>query len=254
MQPLKALVFGAVLVGSSIVQQPLAADGGKAINPARAFARQTSGLSPQVLSLALHASHCASAKEAAPEARYLAVIDYSLPSTEQRFWLFDTTSRKLIRKDYVAHGRNSGKVFATRFSNIPGSLQSSLGLYYTGDTYMGRHGYSLRLHGLEPGINDLALDRAIVLHGAHYVGPSFIRRHHRSGLSWGCPVLPARSAPEVIDVLKEGAFLFVYYPDRRWLQRSPYLACHIPRDALQKRLPSPSRMSYTHVRAPLAQR
>lgn len=225
---LKALVSTATLTGLLIAQQAPAAGGGSASDVARALVRQASGLSSRVLSLALQASYCASLKETAPEAKYLAVIDYSLPSTERRFWLFNTASRSLIRQDYVAHGRNSGEAFATRFSNIPGSLQSSLGLYYTGDTYMGRHGYSLRLHGLEPGINDLALDRAIVLHGARYVSPAFIKKHNRIGRSWGCPALPAHSAPAVIDVLKEGAFLFVYYPDQHWLRRSPYLRCHAP--------------------------
>lgn len=228
MHLLNALVSTAALSGLLIAQQALAAEGGNASDLARSLVRQVSGLSPRVLSLALQASHCASLKETVPEARYLAVIDYSLPSTERRFWLFDTASRSLIRQDYVAHGRNSGEVFATRFSNRPGSLQSSLGLYYSGETYMGRHGYSLRLHGLEPGINDLALDRAIVLHGARYVSTSFIKKHNRMGRSWGCPALPAHSAPGVIDVLKKGAFLFVYYPDQHWLRRSPYLRCQAP--------------------------
>lgn len=223
---LRASVTAAALATSLVAQPPAAADGARDAALTRALARHATRLSPRVLSLAVDASHCASRMSAGRHARYLAVIDYSLPSTERRFWLFDTAASRLVRHDYVAHGKNSGLLYATQFSNVPGSLQSSLGLYYTGATYMGRHGYSLRLHGLEPGINDRALERAIVLHGADYVGPSFIETHSRLGRSWGCPALPRRSAPGVIELLKDGAYLFAYYPDRHWLRRSPYLSCH----------------------------
>jgi hypothetical protein len=155
----------------------------------------------------------------------LAVIDFSLPSTERRLWVFDLKRRTLLLRELVAHGQGSGENFATRFSNIEGSHQSSIGLFRTSETYHGQHGYSLRMDGLEPGVNDAARERAIVIHGAAYVDPVTARRQGRLGRSFGCPALRPSVARKMIDTLKDGQLLFAYYPDRAWLDRSRFLRC-----------------------------
>jgi hypothetical protein len=153
----------------------------------------------------------------------LTVIDYSLPSTERRLWVLDLDSGEVLFHELVAHGRNSGENFAVAFSNLDGSKQSSLGLYRTGDTYEGKHGYSLRLSGLEPGVNDRARERAIVMHAADYATPEFAEEHGRLGRSWGCPALDPRVHHRVIDTIKGGTALFAYYPDDAWLGESKFL-------------------------------
>lgn len=179
-------------------------------------------LSRPLLEMAIDASECA-ADNFRRDHRFLGVIDYSLPSTTRRFWLINRQTKKIELTELIAHGRGSGENHAQDFSNEMGSLKSSLGLFSTGNRYWGQHGYSLRLHGLEPGINDAAFDRAIVLHGADYVSDSFITRWHRLGRSFGCPALPNASVSTVIDKLKDGAPLFAYYPDSLWLASSPFL-------------------------------
>ena len=184
---------------------------------------------PKVLGLALDATRCAVAHGQPPSDR-LAVIDYSLPSTRPRLWVFDLARRKLLFHVLVAHGRNTGDNLASRFSNRDGSLESSLGLFRTLDTYEGHNGYSLRLAGLEPGTNDHALERALVIHGASYVSPAFAKREGRIGRSWGCPAVRTAVARPLIDTLKGGQYVFSYYPDARWLSSSPYLgACDTAR-------------------------
>ncbi len=158
-------------------------------------------------------------------AKRLAVIDFSLPSSQPRLWIFDLQSRKLVLRELVAHGKGSGENQATAFSNIEGSHQSSLGLFRTAETYVGKHGYSLRMDGLEAGVNDRARERAIVIHGADYVDPSWIARQGRIGRSLGCPAVRPEVAKQVVDTLKDGQFLFSYYPDSRWLASSNYQHC-----------------------------
>lgn len=155
----------------------------------------------------------------------LAVIDYSRPSTEQRLWVFDLDSRTLLFRELVAHGRNSGDNLATRFSNADESLSSSIGLYRTMSPYSGHNGYSLRMQGLEPGFNDHAMERAIVIHGAAYVSADMAKQHGRIGRSWGCPAVRTAVAHQLIDALKDGQLVFSYYPDQRWLGASTYLNC-----------------------------
>ncbi len=179
---------------------------------------------PKVIGLALAATECAAAQGQPPSDR-LAVIDYSKPSTEPRLWVFDLAKRKLLYHELVAHGRNTGENLATAFSNTPESLQSSLGLFRTLGTYAGRNGYSLRMEGLEPGTNDHALERALVIHGAAYVNPALARQQGRIGRSYGCPAVRTAIARPLIDTLKGGQYVFSYYPDSRWLNTSPYLKC-----------------------------
>lgn len=175
---------------------------------------------PQVLQLAAKALACAD-----PHAERLAVIDFSLPSTEPRLWVFDLHEERLLFKELVSHGQGSGDAMATAFSNVPESHQTSLGLFRTLNSYVGRNGYSLRLEGLEAGVNDLAFERAIVIHGADYVSEAFIERTGRLGRSHGCPAVRESVAAPLIDSLKEEHYLFAYYPDPEWLASSAFLDC-----------------------------
>lgn len=191
---------------------------------AKSLVKAAPAADPHVLQLAAAALDCATF-HGMPASQRLAVIDYSRASAEPRLWVFDLRQRKLLFQELVAHGRNSGERFARSFSNAPGSLQSSLGLYRTLDTYQGNNGYSLRMDGLEPGFNDNAKERAIVMHGAPYVSAELARSQGRVGRSWGCPAVREGVARRVIDTLKGGQFVFAYYPDQHWLQASTYLNC-----------------------------
>lgn len=183
------------------------------------------GIDPKVLALALEATECAVSAGAAGRPARLAVIDYTRPSTTRRLWLFDLDKGSLLKHDYVAHGRGSGGNVPTRFSNVEGSYQSSIGLFAGAETYQGNNGYSLRLDGLEPGINDHARERLLVMHGADYVDPVQGRRQGRLGRSWGCPALRPEIAREMIDALKDGQLLFAYSDDAAWLEGSRFLGC-----------------------------
>ncbi|AMB84617.1 hypothetical protein AWM79_04550 [Pseudomonas agarici] len=181
-------------------------------------------LNPLVLKSALSAMQCA-INQGHGQSERLAVIDYSQPSTARRLWIFDLRQKTLVLRDLVAHGQKSGENFATQFSNRLGSYQSSLGLFRTQESYEGSHGYSLRMDGLEPGFNDRARDRDIVIHAADYVSPLWSQREGRIGRSQGCPAVRPQVARQVVDKLKDGQFMFSWYPDRHWLKSSPYLNC-----------------------------
>ena len=155
----------------------------------------------------------------------LTVIDYSLPSTDRRMWIIDMIQRRVLSQELVAHGEASGDLYAVAFSNRMGSNQTSLGLFRTEGTYYGANGYSLRLDGLEPGINDRAYERSIVVHGANYVQPGMITQYGRLGRSHGCPAISHASARRIIDWMKGGTAVFAYYPDPGYMQASAYLRC-----------------------------
>lgn len=142
---------------------------------------------------------------------FLTLIDFSLSSNVKRFWVIDMKNNTILFHSLVAHGRNTGNEFAQHFSNKSESHQSSLGFYTTAETYSGKHGYSLRLDGLEQGINSNARDRAIVIHGADYVSENFIQQHGRLGRSFGCPSLPNDISKKIIETIKDKSCLFVYY-------------------------------------------
>ena len=180
---------------------------------------------PRVLSLALEARACASQSLGEAPSPRLAVIDYSRASTEPRLWVFDLANNKLLFREVVAHGQGTGENMARAFSNIDGSHQTSLGLFRTGDTYQGGNGYSMRMEGLEPGTNDKAMSRAIVMRGAPYVNVQTARKQGRLGRSWGCPAVRPEVARQVIDSLKNGQMIFSYYPDTNWLAKSPFIKC-----------------------------
>lgn len=181
-------------------------------------------LNPKVLGLAINAIDCATQNGTTPGNK-LTVIDYSLPSTQVRLWVFDLTNGKLLFNELVAHGKNSGKNYARRFSNRTGSLQSSLGLFQTKDTYNGSNGYSLRMEGLDKGFNDKSMERAIVFHGAPYVNVKHAKKFGHLGRSWGCPAVNNGIAKKVIDTIKGEQFVFSYYPDILWLHTSKLLNC-----------------------------
>jgi len=143
---------------------------------------------------------------------FLTIVDYSLPSTEKRLWIIDTKENKIVMNSLVAHGKNSGKNYATSFSNKNESNKSSLGFFITGETYNGKHGLSLRLDGLEKGLNDGARNRSIVMHAADYVSEAFAKAHKRLGLSHGCPALPNNLSAKIIATIKGKSCLFIYHP------------------------------------------
>lgn len=167
----------------------------------------------EVLEAALTAMEILRSSDGPAPNEILTVIDFSLPSTEKRFWIFDLTDGRLVLNTYVAHGQKSGDNYAENFSNTPESHQSSPGLYLTGDTYHGKHGLSLYLNGMWEGINDNAMKRHVVLHGAEYVSEDFIRAHGRLGRSYGCPAVPVELAEEVIHTIAGGSCLFIYHPE-----------------------------------------
>ncbi|MDR2890234.1 MAG: murein L,D-transpeptidase catalytic domain family protein [Alistipes sp.] len=140
----------------------------------------------------------------------LTLIDFSKPSTLERLWVIDMECGKLLFSCHVAHGQGSGGNYATSFSNVSGSHQSSLGFFLTDHTYIGRNGYSLLIDGLEPGVNDNARARAVVIHGAAYANPSVIASAGRLGRSWGCPALPQALAAPVIDAIKDGSVIYIH--------------------------------------------
>lgn len=208
----------------SLCTLPVISTAARADDLTSTLARLAPSLDHQVLARAVSSVGCA-IKSGVPPAERLAVIDFSLPSSEQRLWIFDLRNMKLVLRDWVAHGKQSGNNLAQRFSNQIGSHQSSLGLFLTAESYTGKHGLSLRMEGLEPGFNDKARERAIVIHGASYVDPEWIDVQGRIGRSLGCPAVRKEIAPLVVDQLKEGQFVFSYYPDDRWLNTSSLLNC-----------------------------
>lgn len=143
----------------------------------------------------------------------LALIDYSKPSTQRRLWIVDMEKRAVLFHELVAHGRGTGENLATSFGNDEGSHRSSLGVFVTAETYSGKHGYSLRLDGLDAGLNDKARARAIVIHGADYVSDAFAQKQGRLGRSHGCPALDLAVAKDVIDTIKDGAVVIAWHDD-----------------------------------------
>lgn len=154
----------------------------------------------------------------------ITIIDFSLPSNRERLWILDLINGKVLFRCLVSHGRNSGELMAENFSNIPGSLASSPGFYSTGETYIGKHGLSLTLDGLEKGINDKARVRTIVMHGADYVSADFIRKYGRLGRSQGCPAVPQELSKKIILTIKGGSCLFIHVPKTSYTSNSQIIS------------------------------
>ena len=220
------LLVGASIVGPASAGAAPAPGPGGATNPTsrndRQILAEAPALRPRVLELTRRAHRRARQRGLTDRAR-MAVIDYGLPSTTPRLFVLDLSSNRVERIELVAHGRATGGQYARYFSNVPGSRASSVGLYRTLGTYRGQHGYSLRLEGLEPGFNDRARARSIVMHGAWYVSEEFGQRYGRLGRSWGCPAVSKAVARSVIDHLKNGVLLLAYYPDDEWLEKSSFV-------------------------------
>ncbi len=168
------------------------------------------GINPEVMARALEAAGAAVERGDVVSPTTLAVIDYTIPSTQKRMWVYDLRSHGLLFEELVSHGRGSGRTMAASFSNDPDSHKSSLGLFRTGEAYVGSNGYSLRLDGLDRGLNDRARERAIVIHGAPYVNAATARANGYLGRSWGCPAVRPAIARQLIDTVKGGGLLYAY--------------------------------------------
>lgn len=181
------------------------------------------GLSREAFELALHGMEKLILSGYPMKDNILSIADFSQPSTQKRLYIVDLNNFELLFNTYVAHGRNTGKTEAEEFSNNISSNKSSLGFYLTGNTYRGKHGYSLKLEGLEKGINDNAEIRAIVMHAANYVDPNTIQQLGYLGRSQGCPAIPAAMTRPIIDEIKDGSCLFIYHHTSWYLQQSRLL-------------------------------
>lgn len=152
----------------------------------------------------------------------ITLIDFTKPSSQKRFYVFDLKQKELLFSSVVSHGRNSGDLYATSFSNENGSYKSSLGFFITQNSYIGKNGYSLVLDGLEKGINDNAKQRAIVIHGSSYCNPSVVASSGRLGRSLGCPALPQDINRKVINTIKDGSLLYIYANNNNYVAQSTY--------------------------------
>ncbi len=153
----------------------------------------------------------------------LTIIDFSKSSKKERFFIIDISEQKVIYSRLVAHGKNSGWDVPSSFSNHVNSYKSSLGFFITGETYAGKHGLSLRLDGVEKGINDNARKRHIVIHAADYVNDGTIKKLGRLGRSYGCPSIPSENYPQIIDLIKGKSLIFIYSDQKDYLNKSKYL-------------------------------
>lgn len=142
----------------------------------------------------------------------ISIIDFSKPSNEKRLFVIDIKNYNVLFQTLVAHGRNTGKELANTFSNKASSFMSSPGFYITGPTYEGKNGYSLKLEGVESGINDNAFERGIVVHGAPYVSQDLVNAQGYIGRSQGCPAVPVQYAESIINTIKNGSCLFIFHP------------------------------------------
>lgn len=183
---------------------------------------QTSNLNPKVLQLGLVAYEHAR-QQGLDKQHIITIIDYSAPSTEKRLWVIDLNRTKVLYNTLVAHGMNSGDDYARHFSNEPRSDETSIGVYLTGQTYDGEHGYSMKLYGLDNGFNNNAYERGIVMHSAWYVNEDMADKLGRIGRSWGCMALSQRVEPKVVSTIKNGTIILAYYPERSWLHSSRFL-------------------------------
>ena len=183
------------------------------------------GLSPAALESALAARACAVASGAVRPRRrqpHLAVIDYSAPSTQPRLWVFDLDLGAVVFHEWVAHGSGAGGEGPPVFSDVPDSHCSSLGAFATAELYTGTHGLSLRLDGLQPGVNGRARARDIVVHGAAYVSRDHITEWGRLGRSWGCPAVRVEVAEPLVRALADRALLYAWHDE---LPAAPLAAC-----------------------------
>lgn len=205
-----ALAAGLALAVCLNIPSPTRASGLSASAVIDRVVDATGGPAREALEAAMHAYDRAQREGRIAHPGLLTLIDYTRPSVDRRLWVIDVRSGDVLFNELVAHGRGSGDNLATAFSNDDNSHMSSLGLFVTGDTYVGHNGYSLRLDGLDPGLNNHALARAIVIHGAAYVSDVFAKHIGRLGRSWGCPAVRPEIARTLIDTIKGGTVVFAY--------------------------------------------
>ncbi|CAN5699028.1 hypothetical protein BH11BAC3_BH11BAC3_05320 [soil metagenome] len=180
----------------------------------------SAGLSEAAFEYALKGYDYLSKTSLLTKKNILTIVDFSKVSSKKRLFVLDINTGKVLFNTLVAHGHNSGNEYASQFSNLPESHQSSLGFYVTLGTYFGGNGYSLRLQGCEKGINDKAFERAIVIHGAKYVSNAFIDSRGFLGRSYGCPSVPTEVSKDIIDIIKNGSCLFLYHPSKNYIANS----------------------------------
>ena len=181
------------------------------------------GLSRKALEYALKGYYYLLEHHRLVRTNILSICDLSQSSRNKRMYIVDLEQKKVLVNTYVAHGRNSGTEYAHSFSNNPRSHKSSLGFYVTEMTYTGKHGYAMKLHGLEKGFNDKADRRNIVIHGSKYVGEDFLKSNKFNGRSFGCPAVPKAEVNDVIESMKSGSCFFIYHPTRKYLTGSKIL-------------------------------
>jgi hypothetical protein len=186
------------------------------------LSKESPGLSTRALHTALIAYEHAREHGYDPQ-EVLTIVDYSKPSNVKRLWVFNLRHNQLMYNSYVAHGTQSGSLYATHFSDAYESHQSVLGVLLTGQPYQGSLGYSLKLYGLEPGFNRHVYERKIVVHPAWYVDPNFIGKYHEAGKSFGCLALSTNVTPAVINYIKDGSIIVNYFPSKDWLEHSQFL-------------------------------
>ena len=180
---------------------------------------KSSGINSEAFELGLNGYYRLMARGVLKNNKYLTIADMSVSANEKRFYVIDVKQQKILYHTLVAHGQESGEEYACKFSNIESSHQTSLGFYKISETYDGKHGLSIRLDGLERS-NSLARERAIVIHQADYVSREFIARNGRLGRSFGCPALPEENYENIVNTIKDGSCLFIYYPDENYLEDS----------------------------------
>ncbi|WP_214071901.1 murein L,D-transpeptidase catalytic domain family protein [Mucilaginibacter sp. dw_454] len=150
-----------------------------------------------------------SANNLAQNSSVITVVDFSKSSREKRMWIVDLLNKHLLLNTWVAHGQGSGDDMATSFSDNNESHQSSLGFYLADDIYVGKHGRSLRLDGLDQGFNTNARSRGVVVHAAEYVSESAIAQMGRLGRSFGCPAVSPQVIDQVINTIKGKSVFFI---------------------------------------------
>lgn len=187
-----------------------------------AIAAKAPNLNPTVLKLSLMAYEKAR-KQGLSDQEIITIVDYSKPSSEKRLWVIDLKNEKVLFNTHVAHGKNSGESKSTNFSNELNSLKSSIGVFVANETYTGGKGYSLRLKGMEPGVNDNVYKRKVIFHGAAYVSEAIAKAQGKIGRSWGCMAVSFNVIKPLIETIKNKTIVFAYYPDKNWLEKSKFL-------------------------------
>lgn len=182
------------------------------------------GLKSDIFNTALKGWEKLKGKGKLANTNIITIADYSQSSNNKRLYVIDLANKKLLFNTYVAHGKNTGLEYAKTFSNTPSSLASSLGFYVTSNTIISpKHGLALLINGVEKGYNDNALKREIIIHEADYATESFIKKHGRLGRSYGCPALPPELNKQIINTIKVGTCLFIYYPSQEYMSSSSLL-------------------------------